>query len=63
MDLATRAAAAAERLLSVTRALLLVNADHGSAWNARKELARDGVYSDVRQEIKVIIFRTRCTPS
>ncbi|CAM9200906.1 unnamed protein product [Laminaria digitata] len=46
--------AAAERLLSVTRALLLVNADHGSAWNARKALVRDGVPEsiNVRQEIK-----------
>lgn len=45
---------AAERLLSVTRALLLVNADHGSAWNARKALVRDGVPEsiNVRQEIK-----------
>lgn len=44
---------AAERLLSVTRALLLVNADHGSAWNARKGLVRDGVGGGIRQEIKV----------
>lgn len=48
--------AATERLMSVTRALLLVNADHGSAWNARKASVRDAVgvhgYSNVRQEIK-----------
>ena len=48
------AAAAAERLLSVTRALLLVNADHGSAWNARKEIAADGLCDggSIPQEIK-----------
>lgn len=48
------AVAGASRLLSVTRALLLVNADHGSAWNARKALVRDGVHEsiNVRQEIK-----------
>eukprot|EP00752_Nemacystus_decipiens_P004469 g4081.t1 len=47
------AAAAAERLLSVTRALLLVNADHGSAWNARKEVAVDGLWS-IAQEMKLL---------
>lgn len=46
-------AQAAERLLSVTRAFLLVNADHGSAWNARKEIVINGVFGNVRQEIKV----------
>lgn len=45
-------AVAAEKLLCVTRALLLINADHGSAWNSRKELVSDGVYGDVRGEIK-----------
>lgn len=46
--------AAGSKLLSVTRALLLVNADHGSAWNARKALVRDRVHesANVRQEIK-----------
>lgn len=50
--------AAARRLLSVTRALLLVNADHGSAWNARKALVRDEVHEsiNVRQEIKAGFF-------
>lgn len=46
-------AEAAGTLLCVTRALLLVNADHGSAWNARKKLVSDGVYGNVRGEIKV----------
>lgn len=53
IDLSAGAVAAAERLLSVTRALLLVNADHGSAWNARKELAQGGVFTNIHQEIKV----------
>lgn len=44
---------AASRLFSVTRALLLINADHGSAWNARKEVVQDGLYGSVRDEIKV----------
>lgn len=45
-------AVAAETLLCVTRALLLINADHGSAWNSRKELVSDGVYGNIRGEIK-----------
>lgn len=51
---AAAAAAAAERLLSVTRALLLVNADHGSAWNSRKEIVVDGLCDggSIPQEIK-----------
>lgn len=47
------AIAAAERLLSVTRALLLVNADHLSAWNARKQVVLDGLHGSVEDEIKV----------
>lgn len=50
------AAAAAARLFSVTRALLLINADHGSAWNARKEVVQDGLYGSVRDEIKASTF-------
>ncbi|CAN0350276.1 unnamed protein product, partial [Ectocarpus sp. 12 AP-2014] len=48
-------AVAAGTLLSVTRALLLVNADHGSAWNTRKQLVVDGLFegSSIPQEIKV----------
>lgn len=45
---------ASDRLSSVTRALLLVNADHGSAWNARKGLVQDGRHGSVRKEIKVM---------
>ncbi|CAN0538677.1 unnamed protein product, partial [Ectocarpus sp. 12 AP-2014] len=47
-------AVAAGTLLSVTRALLLVNADHGSAWNTRKQLLVDGLFegSSIPQEIK-----------
>ena len=54
--------AAASTLLSVTRALLLVNADHGSAWNARKVLVRDRVHENinVRQEIKASFARWLC---
>ncbi|CAM9364482.1 unnamed protein product [Ectocarpus fasciculatus] len=49
-------AVAAETLLSVTRALLLVNADHGSAWNARKQLVVDGSCEggSIPQEIKLL---------
>lgn len=47
-------AADAKRLLSVTRALLLVNADHGSAWNSRKEVVRDGHHGSIREEVKVL---------
>ncbi|CBJ28281.1 conserved unknown protein [Ectocarpus siliculosus] len=49
-------AVAAATLLSVTRALLLVNADHGSAWNTRKQLVVDGLCegSSIPQEIKLL---------
>ncbi|CAM9767098.1 unnamed protein product [Ectocarpus sp. 4 AP-2014] len=49
-------AVAAGTLLSVTRALLLVNADHGSAWNTRKQLVVDGLFegSSIPQEIKLL---------
>ncbi|CAM9491718.1 unnamed protein product [Ectocarpus sp. 6 AP-2014] len=49
-------AVAAATLLSVTRALLLVNADHGSAWNTRKQLVVDGLCerSSIAQEIKLL---------
>lgn len=55
---AAAAAVAAERLLSVTRALLLVNADHGSAWNARKEVVVDGLCegASIPQEMKASLF-------
>lgn len=51
---AAAAAEAAGRLMSVSRALLLINADHGSAWNSRKEVVMDGRYGTVRDEIKVL---------
>ncbi|CAM9490647.1 unnamed protein product, partial [Pylaiella littoralis] len=57
LEAAAALAAAAERVLSVTRALLLVNADHGSAWNARKEIVTDGLCEggcSILQEIKLL---------
>lgn len=60
-DAAAAASAAADRLMSVTRALLLINADHGSAWNARKEVVTDGRYGTVRDEIKVRLPVARCS--
>ncbi len=54
LDLDEKIGAAAGRVLSATRALLLVNADHGSAWNARKELVVDGLCegSSISHEMK-----------
>lgn len=50
-------ATATSRLMSVTRALLLVNADHGSAWNARKKVIQHGKCGSVLEEIKVKIYK------
>ncbi|CAN0016424.1 unnamed protein product, partial [Choristocarpus tenellus] len=46
-------AISAMKLMSITRALLLVNADHVSAWNARKLVIQDGSAGGVDEEIKV----------
>lgn len=65
VDLDERIGAAAGRLLSATRALLLVNADHGSAWNARKELVVDGLCEgevvSISQEMKASRSSVGCT--
>ncbi|CAM9412224.1 unnamed protein product [Discosporangium mesarthrocarpum] len=45
---------AANELMSVTRAILLVNADHGSAWNARKVVIEDRSFRDLQEEIKLL---------
>ncbi|KAJ7529255.1 hypothetical protein O6H91_15G040300 [Diphasiastrum complanatum] len=51
-----------QKLMSCTRALVLINSDHASAWNARKRILLMGLKDDLMAELRLTRLVLSCAP-